>query len=233
MGLMTLHYLKRTIFGKFDLLFACALPIAIMWVLFTVFADAEIMPLEQVTWLAGFFTVNLTAMFVMFSGQTGTFFFFKDLKNTGVRDRLFVTPQPQIKFITSIIIASVIFSLIANAVNVAFGILVLGATITNPLITVLTLITLAIYGTVLNIAIFSFVTSENTAQLVGNIVTFGLSFLGGVFSYEPLPSLSPYIPTKMAFDAIQDNNWTAFGGLWIWIACLGLICYIGTKRKPL
>lgn len=238
------HYFNRTLFDKTAILFAVALPVAIIFIMY--FVNMATMPEEVINEFmadgrnafSSILITQLVMMFALFSGASSTHFFYKDLKNDGVRDRLLSAPIKKNTYIISIISSTVTFAIVTSIASVTITGITLNAHFTNLILLFLVILAFSILGVFLNLLNFYLWKKENVTNIVSQILIWILSIIGGLFGNLEnfTPSLLRIImatPVSLGRNAIVYESYLQLGILTIWILALAGICLILGRRNPI
>ena len=236
------HYFNRTFFGRTSLLFAVVMPLAIIHVLYIANrTNSELSEVSYISGLASFAAMQLSFMFVFDTGQICFNFFYKDLKQNGVRDRLLVTPISKNKYVLGIVVSTFLFIMLTTLFNLVVSSITIGARFGNLFLFVLTLCAISLIGLACNIFAFYIAKDEKSAGGVAQLFTWlflGTSmFSGGSFPDLPVGvnrifQMFEYTPIALGINAVLNEDFLAVLYLFIWVAVFTILSIaLGRRRK--
>lgn len=232
------HYFNRTFFGKSDILFAIALPLAITHIMFFVnYQDEAVEVFAYAGSLAGFISLQLAFMFTFSTAQAIIVFLYQDLKSQGVRDRLLVAPQTKNKYIVNLFLAVLSFTLFTTGINLLIPVFTIGASYDNNLlISLVTLILLSCIGIMFNVFAFYISSTQKTATMISSVAMFVFMGMSGVRDVQ-LPRVITIIfdhsPLMLGINAVMQENVTYILYLIVWVVVLSVISFLFGKRREI
>ncbi|MCL2593619.1 MAG: ABC transporter permease, partial [Defluviitaleaceae bacterium] len=118
--------------------------------------------------------------FQFFSGMNLFLWYYSDLEGA-VKDRLYSTPTSRASFIFGKALGSIAFSLIQGIVVIVVTWAFFDANWGNPIILILTLLTISIISHLVSAITYILSKSKSQANAIGYIYSFGLMIISGTF----------------------------------------------------
>ena len=176
-----------------------------------------------------FFVPGILAMSLMNSGVIGLATSFVTYRERGILRRIKVTPFSLTSFILARIVTQLIVAVLQAVVLVALGRLIYGLTLRGNILVILLGITVgALCFLAIGFAISGIARNTETAASYGNLITFPMLFLSGVFfDIDAMPGwLRPIVnvlPLKYLVDALRDPMTRGRGLEAIWLDLVVLL----------
>ena len=170
-----------------------------------------------------FFVPGILAMSLMNSGVIGLATSFVSYRERGILRRIKVTPFSLTSFILARIVTQLIVAVLQAGILVALGWLIYGLTLRGNILVILLGITVgALCFLAIGFAISGIARNTETAASYGNLITFPMLFLSGVFfELDTMPDfLKPVghvLPLKYLVDALREPMTRGKGLEAIWL----------------
>lgn len=176
-----------------------------------------------------FFVPGILAMSLMNAGVIGLATSFVTYRERGILRRIKVTPFSLTSFILARIVTQLIVAVLQAGILIALGRLVYGLTLRgNVLVILLAIAVGALCFLSIGFAISGIARNTETAASYGNLVTFPMLFLSGVFfDVDAMPGwLRPIVnvlPLKYLVDALRQPMTRGNGLADIWVDLVVLL----------
>ncbi len=170
-----------------------------------------------------FFVPGILAMSLMNAGVIGLATSFVTYRERGILRRIKVTPFSLTSFILARIVTQLMVAVLQAGILVALGRLIYGLTLRgNVLVILLAIAVGALCFLSIGFAISGIARNTETAASYGNLITFPMLFLSGVFfDIDSMPSwLRPFVrllPLRYLVDALREpmTRGSGLGAIWV------------------
>ncbi|MCA9834386.1 MAG: ABC transporter permease [Thermomicrobiales bacterium] len=175
------------------------------------------------------FMPGIIAMSLMNTGIIGISTAFVTFREKGILRRIKVTPFPLWKFLLARVLGAMIVGLMSTFVLIGLGMLLFGAQVRgNWLLVIAVIILVSTCMLSIGAAIAAIARNVETAAAMGNMITFPMMFLSGVFfKISSMPDwmrpIMAVMPLKYGVNALREPMLYGKGLSAIWLDCVILL----------